>query len=88
MDWDETKRRSNLAKHGLDFRDFERFDWDRIVDFPSDVIDGEERLRVAGPMIDRLVFATYVERAGTMRLISLRPLTRHEYREWIEQHGG
>jgi uncharacterized DUF497 family protein len=26
--WDEAKRLSNLAKHGVDFRSVEGFDWD------------------------------------------------------------
>ncbi len=34
--WDETKRLANLAKHGLDFAEFEAaFDFDNAIETPA-----------------------------------------------------
>lgn len=33
--WDETKRRTNLATHGLDLADAESFDWDTALVAPD-----------------------------------------------------
>jgi len=36
VEWDEEKRRANLAKHGLDFFDVPAMDWDRAVIIPDE----------------------------------------------------
>ena len=73
-DWDETKRRQNLAKHGVDFAEVEHFEWDSAsgssrtcgVDY------GEVRWRARGLIGTRLHILVYTERDGRNRLISLR----------------
>ena len=34
-EWDETKRRDNPEKHGIDFADIEEFDWDSALVEPA-----------------------------------------------------
>ena len=87
MDWDETKRRSNLAKHGLDFRDFERFDWDSAVFRETQVVEGELREQVLGLLDGQLVFVVYTERGGETRVISMRRPNRSEARGWYDEQG-
>jgi uncharacterized protein len=29
--WDEPKRKANIERHGLDFADLDRFDWEGAV---------------------------------------------------------
>ena len=50
-EWDEAKRASNLAKHGIDFEEVRSFDWDRAPiqeDLRRD--DGERRHKAVGVM--------------------------------------
>ena len=77
-DWDEKKRRSNIEKHGLDFADIVRFDWNGALLLPDDIIDGGRRSREIGFLDARLVFVVYVDRQKTTRIISLRVATKYE----------
>lgn len=57
--WDEPKRRANLDKHGLDFKDFEsefRFE-DGLVLAASPSRTGRARIKVVGPLLGRLIAA-------------------------------
>jgi uncharacterized protein len=88
FEWDEAKRRRNLAGHGLDFRDAELMDWDRVVLLEVQSVDGEERELVAGPLRGGLIAVVHVERGGRVRLVSMRRATPRELRLWragIEQ---
>ena len=71
--WDETKRLTNLASHGVDFRDLERLDWRRALIFEDRRRDyGETRLIAMAPLGARLHVVVYVERGGERRIISAR----------------
>ncbi len=87
-EWDETKRRQNLAKHGLDFLDavpvLEHPALLVIADTRHDY--GEERLIGFGPLDGRLCVVVHVERSrGRIRIVSFRKATRQELR-FYEQH--
>lgn len=82
IEWNERKRVSHLAKHGLDFRDATR-----VHDNPSKLTlesarKGETRKldfdRVEGML---LAFA-YVERGATVRAVSFRRASRIERRKY------
>ncbi len=79
-EWDEDKRRANLAKHGIDLAHFGALDWDRALFFPDDYIDGEQRCRALAFLGDRLVYAVFTIRGDRCRVISMRKATRGEYR--------
>lgn len=77
--WDEAKRESNLAKHGLDlavslelFADYfmERLDTRRDY--------GEDRWVALGMIRGMVVVLVYTERDDTLRPISLRKATIQE----------
>jgi uncharacterized protein len=84
--WDEAKRKSNLEKHGLDFKDAHlvyenpdkctyesvRRDERRLLDLAFAVVKG------------RLLALIYTERGDNVRVISFRPASREE-REQYEQ---
>lgn len=54
--WDEAKRLSNLAKHGLDFAAAPRFDWQGARYGADDrTATGEERQLAVGLLDGRLV---------------------------------
>lgn len=87
--WDETKRCSNLAKHGLDFGDAgevleSRFRLDIAV-----VRGGESRMQSVSyaPGFLAVLTVVHTEREGATRVISFRPASSKErevYDAWLE----
>lgn len=71
--WDETKRRTNLAKHGMDLADAARFDFDSAVIDEDRDARGEQRFRGIGWIDDRLCCLVYTLRGQGTHVISLRP---------------
>lgn len=84
FEWDERKRRTNRKKHGLDFGDVHRFEWETAVTFVDDRRDyGEARYRAYGYLDGRLCSVTFTVRGETLRVISLRHTRPRETR----RHG-
>jgi len=78
-EWDESKRRSNLAKHGVDFANVGGFEWSSAVIREDRRRNyGERRWRALGRIGDRLHTLIYTERADRTRLISLRKSKKQE----------
>jgi hypothetical protein len=82
--WDETKRQSNLKKHGLDFRDAHL-----VYDNPDKCTydssrEGERRLMdLALAVIHcKLLALIYIERGDDVRVISFRPASREEREQY------
>lgn len=86
--WDETKRKSNLAKHGIDFRDAAA-----IFDGPLVTVEdtredyGEPRYVALGVLKGVVVSLVYVEREEQVRLISIRKALKNETRFFLSQIG-
>jgi uncharacterized protein len=77
--WDENKRLSNLATHGVDFGDLAGLDWERAVIFEDHRKDyGEMRLIAMAPLGARLHVVVFVERSGERRIISARKANSRE----------
>ena len=84
--WDETKRKSNLKKHGLDFRDAylvyenpdkctydaSREDEYRLMDVALAVVKG------------KLLTLVYTEVDDEVRVISFRNASREEHKRYEE----
>ena len=71
FEWTETKRRSNIEKHGIDFVDAIRlFDGQYSV-FRSDR-EGEKRFGAVGLVHGRVVTVIYHDREDVRRIISAR----------------
>ena len=84
--WDEAKRRSNLKKHGLDFRDA-----DLVYENPDKCTyeasrEHEYRLMdVALAVIKgKLLTLVYTENADEVRVISFRNASREERKRYEE----
>jgi uncharacterized protein len=72
-EWDEAKRRSNLAKHGVDFIAANGFDWfDAVIIEDRRHLCGERRWLALGKIGARVYTLIYTERNGRKRIISLR----------------
>ena len=81
-EWDEARRRSNLAKHGVDFAAMRNFEWGSALTEPADH-ENEERWTAIGFIGDVLYFAVYVERDDDLtRIISLRKARPRERRTY------
>lgn len=86
--WDETKRKANLAKHRIDFRDAAS-----IFDGPLVTVDdtredyGELRFVALGLLQGIVVSLVYAERGDQVRIISIRKALKHETRFFLSQIG-
>ena len=82
--WDETKRRANLLKHGVDFAEVERLDWHSAKVDPDTRRDyGEVRFRVLALIGSRLHVLIYAPRGDVLRVISLCRANSREVQEWL-----
>jgi len=68
--WDEGKRQTKLAKHGLDFLQTRQlFEGRALIAFPSPCAD-EARSVSTGVLDGRMVAVVWLERDGGIRVIS------------------
>ena len=84
--WDEAKRKVNLAKHGIDFRDAERiFDGPLVTAEDARENYGERRYVALGLLEGVVVSVAYTERHDEVRVISIRKALKHEARFYTSQ---
>ena len=77
--WDETKRRANIEKHGLDFVDaVEVFDDTRHYTYTSPVPSGERRYVTVGMVRGLLIAVVSTPRNHKLRIISARIARKNE----------
>ena len=85
-EWDERKRESSLAKHGLDFMDAELV-FEADVKVTLDVtrrMDDEARFADFAEVNDQVLKFVYTVRKSTVRCISMRVASRTERRCYHE----
>lgn len=86
FEWDEAKRRTNRAKHGLDFADLEKFDWSDPVTFADDRKDyGELRLIALSGYAGALHAVVFTTRGANVRIISFRRANRKEVKRYEKE---
>lgn len=80
VEWDSSKRESNLAKHGIDFADIGGiFSDPNLIEARDGRHDyGEDRFRVVGQVEGEILFVAYTWRGTKRRLISARKANRDE----------
>lgn len=87
FEWDPHKAAANLAKHEVSFEEAAGVFGDpfgRIVADPRHS-SAEARFALMGlSQKRRLLAVMYVDRGGAIRIISARPATRHERRNYEE----
>jgi uncharacterized DUF497 family protein len=83
--WDESKRRSSLRDHGLDFVGADAI-WDGFTVTREDVREsyGEVRLVTFGVLEGAVVVLVHTDREGEMHVISLRKAEPYEARYYLE----
>ena len=82
-EWDDTKERANLVKHGVDFAAIAAFDWGSALVDP-DNRRGEPRWIATGYIGGRLHVAVYAMRGTRRRIVSLRKANAREVRRYAQ----
>ncbi|MDX6558877.1 MAG: uncharacterized protein QOF72_1926 [Blastocatellia bacterium] len=79
FEWDETKRRSNIRQHGIDFVDAEEVFAGETITFLDDRYDyGETRFLTFGLLWGEVVAIVHIETDKVIRVISVRRASKDE----------
>jgi len=80
FEWDETKNKSNLEKHGIDFNQAKEVFTDKNrIEVPDERKDyGEKRTKVIGKAVDLILSVIYTARGAATRIISARAASQKE----------
>jgi uncharacterized DUF497 family protein len=83
FEWDERKRRANLAKHGVDFAALDQmFRADLVEEDDTRRDYGERRIKAIGEANGIIVSVVYTWRGERRRLISARKARADERKEY------
>ena len=88
FEWDPRKAARNLAKHGVSFEEAATVFGDalgRIASDPRHSVEEERFVLLGLSRGRRLLAVMFAERGEAVRLISARPATRRERREYEER---
>jgi uncharacterized protein len=86
--WDQNKKRENVRKHGIDFRDvIDMFKQPMLVQLDARQDYGEDRWIGVGLLKDVVAVVVYVEWQDeeTIRIISARKATTYEKDEYYKR---
>lgn len=79
FEWNETKRKENIRRHGLDFLDVPRVFENELVTDVDDRFDyGETRYYTLGILDHIVVVVSHTEDDDLIRVISFRKAGRYE----------
>lgn len=85
VEWDRSKARSNMLKHGVAFADAAAvFEDPRALSMRDDRHDEERWVTIGMDPLARLLVAVYTWRGSRVRLISARVATAWEVRQYEE----
>ena len=82
-EWDPSKDLANQSKHGMAFEVIHRFEWDTAKIARSDR-RGEVRYAAIGYIGSRLHLVALARRGENIRILSIRPASRQERREYAQ----
>ena len=83
--WDESKRKINLKKHGMDFIDAKDVFLGATFTFEDDRFTyGEQRFITLGLLRDAAVVIAHTERNDEVRIISMRKATKYEQKIYFQ----
>jgi uncharacterized protein len=84
IEWDPNKVAINRDKHGVRFSDVEAVLFDpEALSMEDETAEGEQRFIAIGlDHLFRVLFVVYAYRGENIRLISARPATGHERRQY------
>jgi uncharacterized DUF497 family protein len=86
FEWDASKARSNLKKHGVTFEEATTIFGDpRAITIKSTVSSSEERMVTIGKTASGsvIIVVVHTDRNDRIRIISARPASKLERRQYI-----
>lgn len=90
FEWNEKKNKTNIQKHGIDFKDVTKSFEEPMLVRPDDRKDyGEKRTIALAKINDLITVVAYTKRGKNIRLISARKANKKErriYRERIKSN--
>jgi uncharacterized protein len=87
FEWDAAKAQTNVKKHGVAFTEALTVFADplaRVFDDPDHSAAERRELIVGHSAARRLLIVSFADREGKIRIISARPATKHERRDYEE----
>ena len=90
FEWDPSKAKQNLKKHGISFDEAVTAFWDPLsatFDDPDHSVEEQRYVTIGFSSKDRLLVVVHAERGKNTRIISARPATTHE-RQKHESQGN
>lgn len=85
FEWDRKKAVTNFTKHGVDFADAVGVFYDDLAITITDELLSEERFVTVGQdFLGRILVVVHCSRSENIRIISARPATRQELRQYEE----
>jgi uncharacterized DUF497 family protein len=87
LDWDETKRLSNIERHGIDFEEAVGVLYGPALLSRSDR-NNEERWLAIGESDERVIAVVFTWRGDTLRIISARCARKYEKRAYSDATLG
>ena len=88
-EWDKTKQRVNLSKHGLSFEDAALVFAGSCLRFEDKRYDyGEDRFITLGQLAGRVVVIAHTPRGQKTRIISMRKANSREQKIYQERLGA
>jgi uncharacterized protein len=86
FEWDESKRQSNLRKHGVDFLDVAAIFANDTFELMDDREDyGEERWIAIGHVDGAVYRVVYTMRVDTIRIISAQKANRRDRERFYQE---
>ncbi|MCK5155366.1 MAG: BrnT family toxin [Spirochaetales bacterium] len=86
FEWDDTKRKINIRKHGIDFINVPLVFDSYTLTIEDDRYNyGEERSITFGILEGRVVVIVHTENDDLIRIISIRRATKYEEKAYFSQ---
>lgn len=86
FEWDDQKRRANLARHGIDFADLASLFSGSTITVLDDRYDyGEFRFITLGVLNGIVMTVAHTETDEVIRIISARKATRYEEESYFKK---
>jgi uncharacterized protein len=86
FEWDEKKRRTNIARHGIDFADLAPLFGGLTITLLDDRYDyGEFRFITLGMLKGMAITIAHTETEEVIRIISARKATRYEEENYFKK---
>lgn len=88
LEWDPSKAKINVRKHGVTFEEAATVFDDPLATYyedPDHSITERRYLTIGTSAKGRLIHIAFADRAGRIRIIQARRLTRNERRQYEEE---